>query len=548
MNLENKDTLIIFGLGMGYHVDRIIRAYPNMNKLIIEPSADIFKCMLKHRDISGIVKAKNVELVVTDDPNQIIAEITALYRSGLIGQIEFLTLPSYQRIFGTLLLQTKDLYARFLRTLNVNVRTHLLFMNQWLRNVLLNLKFVPESADMIDLAESMQNVPAVLVSAGPSLNKNIELLREISDKALILAAGSTVSVLQNAGIKPHIMLGIDGSQAMADIYSKVQWTDILFAYILSIHPGCLDNYTGPKLYLRSNVEPQVAWMEQSINHVSKYVQSGGSCANVALDFLKKLGCNPVIFIGQDLAFTDMQLYADGHINKETRTLKGVDESKLRLMKDIYGQDIYTADYLLIMAYCFEDCIKRQSEDSIFINATEGGLPIKGTRVMTFREAIDTYCSEDRDVINKLNSLVTQSRCDNEILRDGIKEFVLSLQKHSERVGELSSQRIKHVERILKEIDNNNLKKVSNLGKKLLPITEEIEQNELSKIVLYPQNKEALLVIKNNSEAQANQTANIREKMRTLYEGLKNQFQLTETCNNTIGEATTEAIDRLNREV
>ena len=548
LNLENKDTLIIFGFGMGYHIEKIIRTYPNMNKIVIEPSADIFKCMLTHKDITKLLRTKNVELMVTDNPDQIAAELIALYQKGHISALEFFVMPSYGRLYGHVLQQTKEAYVEFLRIFNVNVRTQLLFKKHWFRNFLMNLKQIPDSADLIDLAEKFQNIPAILVSAGPSLNKNIKLLREIGDHALILAAGSTISVLQSVGIKPHIMFGIDGGPIMSEIYSKVKWTDVLFAYILSLHHESLDFYTGPKVYVKTNAEPHVDWMEEATQHISKQVQSGGSCANVALDFLNKLGCNPVIFIGQDLAFTDMEFYAEGHANKESMTIKKVDQSKLRLKKDIYDNDIYTADNLLTMAQCFENCIARQPKGSIFINATEGGLPLKGTQVMTFREAIDKYCFEGKGVKSKLDLLVTQSRRDNKKLKAGLEDFITLLQRHSEIISEISKQRIKLVDRILNNIEKNKLKLVTTQSKKLLSLTEELEKNDLFQKVLLKSSYEILLVIKNNNETMANQAGNTREKMRILYQGLKNQFELIEDLNANIGMAGDEALNRLGQEV
>lgn len=544
VNLENKDTLIILGFGMGYHIEKIIHAYPNLNKIIIEPRAEIFECILEHKDITNLLKAKNVELFVTDDPNQIVAELITLYRSGRISLVEFLTLPSYGRLYKTLLQETNDIYTKFLRTFKVNTLTTLLFKKLWLQNFLFNLKHIPESADLIDLAGSFHNVPAIMVSAGPSLSKNIELLREVQNKALILAAGSTISILQNADIKPHIMFGIDGGAVMTEIYSKVKWTDILLAYICNLHHGTLDFYVGPKIYTKTNVEPHVDWMEQSINHLSGHIASGGSCANVALDFLKKLGCNPVIMIGQDLAFTDMEFYADGHFNKENMTVKGMNPAKLIKTKDIHGNDIYTADYLMTMAHCFEGYLVRQPEDNLFINATEGGLPLKGTRVMTLRQAINEYCTEEKGIKNRLNSLVTQSKGDNENLKEGIKEFINTLKKQSDKIEEISRNRFKLVNGILRDIDNNKLNSVSAQSKKLLALTEELEGTDLFQKVLRAASYEILLVMKNNCETLVNQIADTREKMRILYRGLKSQFELIQDINSSIGANCDEALRRM----
>lgn len=544
LNLENKDTLVIIGFGMGYLVERVSRLYPNMNKLIFEPYPSVFECVIKHRDVTKILKSKNVELIIADTANQIVQEIMILYQNGRINSLEFVVLPSYARLNEELIDQTKKLFAKYLRLFIVNVNTILMFKKQWLHNFLFNLKHIPESADLIDLAGKFNGVPAIMVSAGPSLNKNIELLREIGDKAVIMAAGSTVTVLHNAGIKPHVMLGIDGGQVMTDLYSKVMWTDVLFAYILNIHRGCADYYKGPKVYAKANSEPQVEWMEQFAGHVSPAVASGGSCANVALDFLKKLGCNPVIFIGQDLAFTYKEFYADGHARKDVVTVESLSPARLKKTKDIYGNDIYTADNLLAMAYAFEAYMAGHAKDSIYINATEGGLPLKGTVVMTLREAIDKYCGEQRDITTKMKNLVAESVLQNEDLRAKLKDFIKLLMTRSEEVSEFSRKRIKLVDRILDDMRKGKLKQVSTQAKKLLQITEELENNELFQKLIGSSIQEVLLVLKNNSEAESNKHTDIKEKASILYRGLKSQFELIEGINKIISSTSSEALERL----
>lgn len=542
LNLENKDTLVIIGFGMGYLVERVSRLYPNMNKLIFEPNPNVFECVLNHRDVTKILKAKNVELIIADTANQIVQELTALHQNGRINSLEFVVLPSYMRLNSELIYQTQELFTKYLRLFVVNVNTNLAWKKEWLNNFLSNLKHIPESADLIDLAGKFTGVPAILVSAGPSLSKNIELLRKVSDKAVIMASGSTITVLQNAGIKPHIMLGIDGSQAMANLYSSVKWTDVLFAYVLNIHRDCTDYYRGPKVYARSISEPQVEWMEQFTGHVSPVVFSGGSCANVALDFLKKLGCNPVIFIGQDLAFTD-KYYADGHANKDVVTVDSLNQ-RFKKTKDIYGNDVYTNDSLLTMAHGFEMYMASHAKDNVYINATEGGLPLKGTVVMTLREAIDQYCSKPIDIKTTLERLVADSVQQNKNLRGQLKEFIKMLSTRSEEISVLSRKRIKLVNRILDDVSKGKLKQVGAEGKKLLQLTEELENNELFQKVIGLSIRDILLVFKNNSEAAANKETDIKEKLSILYRGLRSQFKLIEELNKTIGSISSEALERL----
>jgi hypothetical protein len=548
LTLDKKDTFIIFGFGMGYHVEKLIRTYPNIQKIIIEPSSDIFKCVLKYKDVTNIMKTNNTRVIVTDNPNVIVQNLMDLHQNGFISSIEFLALPSYKRLYGELWQTIKEMFLKYFRSFSVNVNTSFHFKEDWLNNFLLNIKHIPDSLDLIALGGKFQDVPAILVSAGPSLNKNIELLREVGSKALILAAGSTITILQNKDIKPHIMLGIDGGQVMTDLYSTVKWTDIFLAYVTSIHHGCLDIYKGPKIYVRSDAEPQAEWMEQMVDRVSQPVKSGGSCANVAMDFLKKLGCNPIIFVGQDLAFTDMQFYADGHANEELIRKMNIDPTVHIKTKDVFGHEIYTTHNWLTMANYFEVMMARYGKDHLFINSTEGGLPLKGSQAMTLREAIDNYCTEDRDIITQLERLFVEASRGKTELRGKMIDFVTELQAYCNDISEISAERIKLVKKILFDIQQGSFKTVASQGKKLTGLTEKLEKSIMFEKIIDLHVYNILLVIKNKSETAANQTGDTKEKMQILYQGLKTQFELVEEINMVIRSAGDKALDRLKQEV
>lgn len=546
-DVETKDTLIILGFGLGYHLKKIARLYPNKNKLVIEPSLEVFAKALEHLDISEILGEKNIQVLLSDNPRAVYDEIMFYFGSGRFSSVDFIALPSYYRLFGQMWDEVKNQYIKFMRTFTVNVRTKAIWENAWLFNFFANLKQVPESADLTDFRDQFKGVPAIMVSAGPSLSKNIALLREVGDRAIIIAAGTAISVLQKENIKPHMMLGIDGSSKMSDVYNKVAWDDILFMYVLNLHYKSLDCYHGPKMYIRSNAEEQVQWLERSLNHSTPFVCSGGSCANVTMDFVKKLGCNPVILIGQDLAYTNMQTHADGHAYGQKVGPSNFNVKELKLTKDIYGNDLYTADHWMSMAYCFENYIAGMAKDNLFINATEGGLPIAGTVNMTFRQAIDQFCKEDFGVKERISTLWEASRDENLSLKKEIVKFAKMVSKEARKLSELSGKRLNLIAKIEKNIEKGNLAFIAQQGKKLTPLTEKLEKSVLYKEIIGPISYEMLLIIKNASEARLDGVKSTSEKYRVLYEGLRRQFEEIEEKNKTIAEASEEALRRLGEE-
>lgn len=547
-NFKNKDTVVIFGFGMGYHIEALINEFPKMNKLIIEPSRELFYKALSARDLRHIFKAKNVELLLEEDMSYCVNYLSNQYVMGKIFDFELLELPGYVRIFGDKVQEVKVQFTKFLRTYNVNLRTEMFFFDDWIKNFYLNLNQVAKSADIEDLAGKFNGVPAIMVSAGPSLKKNIEVLRQVENRAIIIANGSTVSILQEAGIKPHIMLGIDGCENMSEIFCSIQWTDIIFAYLLNVHHRCVNLYQGPKLYLKSNAEPMVQALEEGIGHPTRIVQTGGSCANVSMDFINILGCDPIIMIGQDLAYTGMEVYAEGHLHKDRADAFVRDSSNLIKVKDIYGNEIFTAQNLLTMLYTFENYVGKQPATRHFINATEGGIPIKGVPNMTLHEAVDTYCSQERDVKAMLDLMITESSTKNLQLGDAIFKFVEDVEREATEITELSEKRIDLVNQILDDLEKSKMNDTGPKNKNLSKLTKKLEGNKLFKSMYNPIIFNIFLHIKNRSENLTHRTVSQREKLIILNQGLRNQYEVVDRINAYTREAARDFLNTGKREV
>lgn len=128
---------------------------------------------------------------------------------------------------------------------------------------------------------------------------------------------------------------------------------------------------------------------------------GGSVAHTCTSFARLLGCNPIIFIGQDLAYTNNKLHADnavveGESNNVNNTgiyVKGVVEDKVLTNHDLnmFRERLET--------------IIRIYKDITFINCTEGGAHIEGTEVRTLREVIEEFNYPiDKNAINRISTI------------------------------------------------------------------------------------------------------------------------------------------------
>ncbi|MFZ5353320.1 MAG: motility associated factor glycosyltransferase family protein, partial [Bacillota bacterium] len=227
-DLKYKDSLAILGVGAGYHIEALVRKYPNKNKIIIEPNKELFIKLIKNSDVSDILKADNTLFIVSDNSEEIAKYFLGLRLGGQIDNIEFMELISYERLYRDWWQNFKQEFIKYTKLYQINLHTSVLFKKEWFLNFCENAKVFSESVTFDNYKDVFKDIPAIIVSAGPSLNKNIELLKNIKDKAIIISCGSAINILESRGIVPHVMAGIDPGKDQSKIFGSVKSQDIFF--------------------------------------------------------------------------------------------------------------------------------------------------------------------------------------------------------------------------------------------------------------------------------------------------------------------------------
>ncbi|NMA84923.1 MAG: motility associated factor glycosyltransferase family protein, partial [Epulopiscium sp.] len=119
-----------------------------------------------------------------------------------------------------------------------------------------------------------------------------------------------------------------------------------------------------------------------------------------------MGADPIVFIGQDLAFTGGKDHAEGTMyDKRKPNLKK--KRKIQVKGNV-EEYVYTDDTFKTYLDWFQDAIASDQTDRRYINATEGGAYIEGTEVMTLQSAIEKYCKTAYSISDKIQEIFTKS--------------------------------------------------------------------------------------------------------------------------------------------
>jgi len=188
---------VIFGIGLGYLFARFLKEL-NHKILVYEPNLDILRITLGLIDFSDALANPKVRIV--HDKFHLKADIEALNQKDDLFTVYFL--PSYRTLYNDELQAFAEDLTAIHGLIHVGFKELARQSRIWGINTLNNLKEIYKKHEFEALNDTFKGKPAIVVSAGPSLYKNIETIKTYKDKVVIICVGVALKALLNAGIKP----------------------------------------------------------------------------------------------------------------------------------------------------------------------------------------------------------------------------------------------------------------------------------------------------------------------------------------------------------
>lgn len=251
-----------------------------------------------------------------------------------------------------------------------------------------NLPAMVKGPKIINLQGQKHPDYAVVVSTGPSLTKQIPLLKRIQDYVTIICVDASFPILEKHGIKPDFVTVLERIPETANFFknnAKEFQDEVIFVCVSIVHEDILKAVRGGTMVLEMRPHDYTKYF--GLDEYG-YLGSGMSAANLAHELGMALKFKNIVLIGQDLAFGDDNT---SHANDHTFGVNEEDSSKHDFYVERYGGngEIRTTQYWIMFKNHFEQAIARHEEGQRTINATEGGARIPGTVEMPFNEIVET---------------------------------------------------------------------------------------------------------------------------------------------------------------
>ncbi|MEQ4415224.1 motility associated factor glycosyltransferase family protein [Campylobacter coli] len=504
-------VLYFYGFGNGILFKALLQNKNHQHIVVFEKDIEIIWIMFHILDFSSELQSARLMVLQTSSLDiEFFSNFCSSKPFFQFSRIYFLELMShyYERFHEDILGLNKKLAENFKNSI-VSHGNDPLDALQGIEQFVYNLPQMITHPSYTKLLSKRKNLSdtAIIVSTGPSLTKQLPLLKKYASKATIFCADSSYPILAKHGIKPDYVLSLERIPLTSEFFNNNFGEfdkDIVFVCAGVVHPKTIE-YLKNKTFI---ITQKVLAFPYYINLKNFcYAAVGFSVAHMAYEFATHLSHKNIIFIGQDLAYAK-----DGF--SHTKDYKNLDKHEGHFQRDkgkfqclAYGGDgkAESSEVWTMFRFFLQDTISRNIISTTY-NCTEGGARIEGTIEKPFLWACENLLDKDLNKpFEKLEPLSLNKQ--NEFLLKAYYKVYQSI-KHCRDFSKILSNDFENIQSVylslnekeedinlaIKKIDEfknklENIKQMQDLYEILSPLLIQFELNLARIYVLNPKTKE-----------------------------------------------------------
>ena len=381
--------LYIYGLGNGVLL-KLLFNEQRQRIVVFEPELEIIFIVLNLLDFSSELQSQRLVIIHSPQANYI--RIDSLFDSNKYARIfvktyDLLISCNYYEKYQEDILRINNYFIKVIEQAVVSVGNDAKDSLVGILHHIINLPDSLRSPNVDELYNALKGRDsAIIISTGPSLHKQLPLLKQIAPYATLFCIDASFPILYKHGIKPDIVISLERVKESAKFYTdtpKEAQKGVIFALTSIVHSYTKNAITdGIKQF---SFRP-FGYTSLFGFHEYGYLGIGMSAANMAYEIVMGAKFKRCVFIGQDLAFGE-----DGHTHSQD-AIYGTKEKQYKhqgIMIPKYGGngEVETSKVWRLFLHFFEKDIARTSGIEV-INSTEGGARINGTKEIPFSKVCE----------------------------------------------------------------------------------------------------------------------------------------------------------------
>ncbi|EJW3060242.1 motility associated factor glycosyltransferase family protein [Campylobacter jejuni] len=423
--------ICIYGIGNALLIKNLAKHYKHL--FVFESEIELFILALSTIDLSEELCSGKIYLVDIEEER---VDIQLLILFDMKDMFEYLSLYEmfisshyYLKYYEVSILFVNELCIKSaavaIRNADISCFLPLLVHGQFLQNIPSMLGSIPFQRILSERKNKFDN--AIVVSAGPSLTKQLPLLKAYQDKAVVFCADGALSMLEKEGVVPDYVTNLDCRDlAMKFFQNKGKLKQSIIALECATHPNVVRSLKAENcmIVLRN----KALYQRFNLNDFG-YIDTGTHVSHFSYTLALALGFKNIIMIGQDLAFDEK---GNSHSKGFSYGEQFSGEKTVPTLKtQAYGgkgevlTHITWNDYRVKLEYLFA-CNDQKAK---FYNATEGGARINFTEELSFKECCEKLLTKEKPKFELPKSL-TKNRSDKLLAK--FKEKIQKDQENAKR--------------------------------------------------------------------------------------------------------------------
>ena len=343
-------------------------------QIFVRPDFEAFAAELHCSDWRPLLEAENTIVVFS------VSEYRWTLRSCFVhrDRIRRLSSPNLLSVDAELYTELHEQSGHTELSLNMEDHTGRSRGRQWTSNALENVATLLSEPDVRGFQGMCEGMPGLLVAPGPSLKKNIHLIPEFAKKGVVVGVSHVLGKLQKLGVDPEMVVAIEANDISSHFNDTEPERTSLFIHE-STHPNVVDQPVAQRWVVHDSEIGRRLRDDESLKSIDMVASS---CTHVVMWALKELGCDPIVFVGLDLALEDGKQYSEG-CEGWTPTQQTLE------IEGYHGEKVQTLSQYNVFRDQFELCLSHPLfKGRQYINATEGGAKIQGADQFSLAEVLD----------------------------------------------------------------------------------------------------------------------------------------------------------------
>lgn len=339
-NESRKNVYLFYGFGLGYHLSYFVEheslyiKNKDISIIVVVTDLPLFVYAYYNLQMNSIAKYNTVFVWHEENTQEIAKNLSA---ENVFG-VNFIMLPSLSKEEKeNAALLSKDFLSEVERMFS-DFFTRLNFENTWTRNILINIAKL-EGVDISSFQNALDGFSALIIAAGPSLNKNTDKIKSLMNDFFIIAVDTSYSALVKNGITPDIIVTSDAGiyNAYDFVYETGKYPYL--ALDICVSKNALDiNLDRTRIISFTSAESEITeYIKNKIGIKITKLNSSNSVATTAVDLANYLGIKNAILIGYDNSYPDYERHAKHAMSYEYSLMR---TNKLCTLESAYFNAIY----------------------------------------------------------------------------------------------------------------------------------------------------------------------------------------------------------------